>query len=83
MDNGLNRLMKAAIYVAGVGMAFIIGLVIWNMTTGQGTSHQQIIRRVDTLIVEVRSQSCLLSLPMEERTPAAQAECTAQALETG
>ena len=49
-------------------LAILAGWVLYLGISGKGVSNEDILH-------EMRAQSCILSLPLEERTEEAQAEC--------
>ena len=75
----MSRLATVMQTVLVLLLATILALFAWSLITGRGSSHDQILRRLDAVERNQLVDTCMLSIPTDDRTPAARQTCETQA----
>lgn len=71
----MNRLANIQMMVLIVLLGATLGLALFAVVTGRGTTHQQILVRLESVERESKFQSCLLLILPEARDELAVAGC--------
>lgn len=74
---GMTRLANIQMAVLIGLLTIILALFVWGQISGRGTTHEQMLVRLEKLETEIQFQSCILLVPSEDRDEVVIARCVA------